>query len=81
MKGGNKMNRFLKTCIVGGAIYGSLAFGFMLGKGHMLGVLAGLDMNPNDGIDVLANDEDLYLRAVSYIAKEYKEKNRLWLNT
>ena len=43
----------------------------------MLGALAGLDMNPNDGIDVLANDEDLYLRAVSDIAKIYKEKNRL----
>ena len=71
------MNRFLKTCMIGGAIYGSLAFGFMLGKGHMLGALAGLDINPNDGIDVLANDEDLYLRAVSDIAKIYKEKNRL----
>lgn len=75
------MNRFLKTCMIGGAIYGSLAFGFMLGKGHMLGVLAGLDMNPNDGIDILANDEDLYLRAVSDIAKIYKEKKQIRLNT
>ena len=46
--------KLLKLCAIGGSIYALLELSYLLGKGHMLGLMLAHDINPNEVMETLS---------------------------
>lgn len=70
------MNKFVKTGIIGGIIYGVSELWFAIGKGEALGMLAAgeSEITPSECLDRISDDKSLTCKIISKYAKYEKEK-------
>ena len=70
MKGGQLgMNKFIKTCIIGGIIYVISDVSFQFGKGYILGPIIQNNMSGSQIMEAISNDKRLRVRFVKKIAE------------
>ena len=69
------MNKFIKTCIIGGIVYVMCDATYRLGKGHMLGILAKTNVSASQCMDAISDDKRLRVKLVSKVAKFTKEES------
>ena len=63
-----KMNMLTKKIVIGGVLYAAAEVSFMMGKGHMLGVLQAYNADALSTAELLAADTRLESRFISKIA-------------
>lgn len=73
------MNMLTKKIVIGGVLYAAVEVSFMMGKGHMLGVLQAYNRDALSTAELLAADTRLRSKFISKIAnlevESIKRKN------
>lgn len=64
------MNKLIKTCIVGGIVYAMCDTAYQFGKGHVLGVLAKMNMPASQCIDAISDDKRPRVKFVKMVAEK-----------
>ena len=62
------MNKLIKSCAIGGIIWGATELSFLYGKGYVLGVLKAYEKSATDAITICSGDSSKKLRFMAKIA-------------